>query len=165
MSGVSSWLLSIAGVVILSVMSEFVLPEGQINKYTRVIFSFVILLVIIMPLPKIFGKEFDINKYFGASDDCLQEDYLYQINIDKLSALNDGIAKKIKSEGLENVVVSINANVLAENLEIFGVFVDLCDIEYTEKFGSKDITKAKIKIREIIDGYSILKDVEVRFDE
>ena len=73
---VSAWLLSIAGVVILSVLAEFVLPEGQMNRYTKVIFSFVILLVIIMPLPKLLGKEFDISKFFGGANDTLQEDYL-----------------------------------------------------------------------------------------
>ena len=64
MGAVSAWLLSITGVILLSVLAEFVLPEGQMNKYTKVIFSFVILLVIIMPLPKLFGKDFDISKFF-----------------------------------------------------------------------------------------------------
>ena len=63
------------------------------------------------------------------------------------------------------MVVSINANILSEKLEIYGVFVDLCDIEYTKKFGSKDIAKAKLKILEIIEKQSLLKDVEVKFNE
>ena len=66
MNAVSSWLLGIACVVIMSVLAEFVLPEGQINKYIKVIFSFFILLVIIMPLPKLFGKDFNINDYFTS---------------------------------------------------------------------------------------------------
>lgn len=165
MSGISAWLLGIAGVVILSVLSELVLPEGQINKYTKVIFSFVILLVIISPLPKLFGKDFDFNKFLGAGSGQLQENYLYQLNINKLSALTQDITDEVKQQGMRNVEVSINANVLCENLEIYSIFVDLCDIEYEEKFGNKDISKAKLKIRNIIDGFSILKDVEVKFDE
>ncbi len=164
MGAISAWLLSIVGVIILSVLAEFVLPEGQINKYTKVIFSFCILLVIIMPLPKLFGKNFDLSKYFGSSTE-LQEDYLYQFNLDKLTALNEKVAKDIKEAGLEKVVVSINANILSEKLEIYGVFVDLCDIEYTKKFGSKDIAKAKLKILEIIEKQSLLKNVEVKFNE
>jgi stage III sporulation protein AF len=66
-SGVSQWLLSITGVVLLSVLAEFVLPEGQINKYTKVIFSFVVLLVVIMPLPKLFGKDIDISHFFSVA--------------------------------------------------------------------------------------------------
>lgn len=165
MNVVSSWLLSIAGVVILSVLAEFVLPEGQINKYTKVIFSFVILLVIILPLPKIFGKEFDMSKFFGDSENVLQKDYLEQVNLDKLTALSEGLNKKVIESGLNRVEISINANIFSENLEIYNIFVDLCDIEYTEKFGSKDITKAKLKIKDIVDSFSALKGVEVKFNE
>ena len=165
MNSISTWLLSIAGIVILGVIAEFVLPEGQMNKYIKVIFSFMTLLVIIMPLPRILGNEFKLNDYFKSSESVLQEDYLYQVNLDKLTALNEDISKDINSLGLKNVVVSINANILSDQLEIFGVFVDLCDIEYQEKFGSNDITTAKIKINEIINSYSILKNVEVKYNE
>ena len=161
MAGVSAWLLSIAGIVILSVLAELVLPEGQMNKYTKVIFSFIILLVIIMPLPKLFGKDFDINKFFGTSESVLQEDYLYQLNLDKLSALNEDISKDIQESGLKNVVLSINANILTDKLEILGVFVDLCDLEYAESFENKNIMNAKATIKEILSIYFSLENLEV----
>ena len=165
MSAISAWLLGIACVVILSVLAELVLPEGQINKYIKVIFSFVILLVIISPLPKLFGKDYDFNNFLSGSESQLQENYLYQLNIDKLAALTQDITDEVKEQGMNNVEISINANVLSENLEIYNVFVDLCDIEYTSDFGNKDIAKARLKIRDIIDSFSILKDVEVKFEE
>lgn len=164
MSAISSWLLSIAGVVILSVLAEFMLPEGQINKYTKVIFSFVILLVIILPLPNLIGKDFDLTKYFNSSS-SVQEDYLYQLNIDKLEELNKSISNDLAKNDLENVCVSINANVLCENLEIFGVFVDLCEYEYTQSVSNKDISKVKQKILNILGKHSILENVEVTFNE
>ena len=165
MGTVSTWLLSIAGVVILSVLAELVLPEGQMNKYTKVIFSFVILLVIIMPLPRLLGKDFDISKFLGGTQDTLQDDYLEQINLDKLTVISEGVNTKIKECGLNNVVVSINANIFSEKLEIYGILVDLREIEYTKTFGSKDITKAKAKILKIIGGYPQLKGVEVKYNE
>ena len=164
MSAISSWLLSIAGVVILSVLSELVLPEGQMNKYTKVVFSFAILLVIIMPLPKLFGKNFDISKFFGQQNE-LQEDYLYQLNLDKVTALSNDFSNRVESEGMKKVKISINANILAKKLEIFSVYVDLCDIEYTKDFGNIDITRAKMKILDIAKTFELLKDVEVRFNE
>lgn len=164
MSSVSAWLLSITCMILLSVLAEFVLPEGQINKYTKVIFSFVMLLVIIMPLPKLFGKDFNLSKYFN-NNTTLQEDYLYQLNIDKLTALNEGLYQRLEEIGLRKVEISINADVLKEKLEIHSIYVDLRDIEYMDKFGSKDITRAKMKINEVLAEYSILRDVEVKYDE
>lgn len=163
MSAVSSWLLSITGVVILSVLAEFVLPEGQINKYVKVIFAFATLLVIIMPLPNLFNKSFDIDKFFH-SESIIQEDYIYQRNIDKLDLLSKQISQQIEKEGIRHVDVSINANVFAEKLEIYGIHVDLCDIEYAENFQSKDIKTAKQKISEIISNYKELSNVEVTYD-
>ncbi|MBE7075792.1 MAG: hypothetical protein E7375_01825 [Clostridiales bacterium] len=165
MNLVSSWLLSIAGVVLLSVLSEFILPEGQMNKYTKVVFSFIILLVIIMPLPKVFGKEIDLSKYFPTEENVLQEDYLYQVNINKLNSLNEDLSKEITNAGLNKVVVSINANVLSETLEIYSIYVDLCDIEYNDSFENKNKTSAKTKIKEIVNSFSLLKDVELQFDD
>ena len=161
----TAWLLSIAGVVILSVLAEFVLPEGQMNRYTKVIFSFVILLVIIMPLPKLLGKEFDISKFFGGANDTLQEDYLEQVNLDKLNAMSESVNIQIKESGLLNVVVSINGNIFSENLEIYSILVDLRELEYATSFGSKDKTKAKAKILQIIGEFPLLKGVEVKYNE
>ncbi len=165
MSTVSSWLLSIACVVILSVLAEFILPEGQINKYIKVIFSFVIMLVIIMPLPKLFGKDINFSQLLGNYDSELQEDYLYQLNLDKVTAITDELNSKVEKEGMLNVRIRINANVLTTDLEIYGVFVDLCDIEYTAKFGSKDIVKAKLKIVDITKEFELLRNVKVEFLE
>lgn len=163
MSAVSAWLLSIAGVVIICVLAELILPDGQINKYIKVIFSFVTLFIVISPLPKLFGKEINFNKFFGQDQSLVQEDYLYQLNIDKLEALNTDITDEIKNKGLSRVKLSINANVLSEKLEILGVYVDLREIEYNANFGSKDIAKAKAVIKEIVVNH--LGEVEVKFDD
>lgn len=163
MSGISSWLLGIAGIVILAVLAELILPEGQMNKYIRVIFSFAILLVIVSPLPSLLGSDFDFSKFFGTTD--LQEDYLYQLNIDKLNALTEDLTNDIKECDLSGVQIYINANVFGETLEIFSIYVDLCDVEYGESFENKDISTAKESILSVIKNYSILTDVEVNFSD
>ena len=164
MSAVSSWLLAITGVILLSVLAEFVLPEGQINKYIKVIFSFVILLCVIMPLPKLIGKDFEFKNFFQSEID-IQDDYLYQLNIDKLTSLQTDISDKVKEAGLMNVTISINADVLSKELEIYSIHVDLRDLRFDEKFGSTDKSKAKEFIIEVIGEFSILKNVEVKFNE
>lgn len=165
MSGVSSWLLGIAGVVILSVLAELVLPDGQINKYIKVIFSFMILLVIIAPLPGLFGKEYDFNKFFGGESTELQEDFVYQNNLDKLTALTEDITSKIESAGLKNVEISINANILSEVFEVKSIYVDLSKMQYDANFENKTIDNAKQTIEKIIHNFSILEDVEVTFSQ
>ena len=164
MSIVSSWLLSIACVVLLSVLAEFILPEGQINKYIKVVFSFVILLVIILPLPKIMKKGVDLSTLLDQNIG-VQENFLEQINLDKLNIISDEISEKIKASGLENVKISINANIFSKELEIYGIYADLRDIKYADYFENKNISSAKNCILKIIKSYKNLQKLEVIFDE
>lgn len=164
MSVISSWLLSIASVVLLSVLSEFVLPEGQMNKYIKVVFSFVILLVIILPLPRIVKSEVDLSTLLEQKVG-VQENFLEQINLDKLNTISTEINKKIASSGLENINITINANIFSEKLEIYGINADLRNIKYRENFENKNISSAKKCILKIIKSYKELQDVEVIFDE
>ena len=76
-SSVSSWILSIAGIVIISVIVELILPEGSINKYIRSIFSFLVVFVIVAPLPALVGKKFDYSQIISQEEFTLQEDYLF----------------------------------------------------------------------------------------
>ena len=76
----SNWILSIAGIVCLSVIVELILPEGQMNKYIKGVFSFIIVLVIIMPIPNLLKKEYNFSEILDENVFEVDEDYLYQIN-------------------------------------------------------------------------------------
>ena len=164
MDSVSSWLLSIAGVILLSVLAEFILPDGQINKFVRIIFSFVVLLVIILPLPKIFKNNFNLSNYLSGQT-TLQSDYLEQVNLDKLNAITQETNEKIRKKGLYNVEVYISANIFAEKLEIYTITVDLRKIEYDDRVENKTIENAKAIILQVLKQDENLKDVGVRFRE
>lgn len=55
------WIISVVCVIILGVLMEIVLPKGKIAKYVKGIFSLVVILVIVSPLPKLFGKEWNLD--------------------------------------------------------------------------------------------------------
>lgn len=50
MSDISIWILSIAGVIVLSVVVDLVMPNGSTSKFIKNIFAFVIVIVIISPI-------------------------------------------------------------------------------------------------------------------
>ena len=157
----SEWLLSIAGIILLSVLCEFILPEGQINRYIRGIFAFITIFVIIAPLPKLFNKEMDFSNFLSSYDIELQEDYLYEINLSKLNALQNDIISELENRGIENVKISYSANV--ENMYIFEITADLRDMSFSEN--SMNTQKAKDEITKVIKSISIFKNVEIAYLE
>ena len=164
MSAVSSWLLSITCVILLSVLAEFVLPDGQVNKFIKVVFSFVILLVIILPLPTLIRSDFDLSNYM-EQETSLQDDFLEQVNLDKLNSLSESVNTQISNAGIKNVEVAIGGNIFAKTLEIYSIVADLRNIEYDSSFTNKNIESAKAVIIQIIRKHEALNGVEVRFRE
>ena len=126
MSDLSSWVLSIAGICILSGLIDLFLLSGQISSHIKTVFNFIIIFVIIAPIPKfIKNYQVDYSSFINTSEIELQEDYIYQLNRDKLTALENEIKNGIKNRGILNVDIAISADIFVKAMEINGIFVDL----------------------------------------
>ncbi|HIV01692.1 MAG TPA: stage III sporulation protein AF [Candidatus Caccopulliclostridium gallistercoris] len=152
----TAWILSIAGVTILSVVVDLILPSGQTAKYIKNIFAFVMILVIISPLPALIKGNFNVNDIFESEEIVLQEDYIYQVNRDKLTALEEEITSSLEEKGIKNVVVTINADIFQIEMKILEVNVDLSDLVIDENSGHIDIEKAITEVVNRLVGEEVI---------
>ena len=125
---ISGWILSIAGISTLSVLIDLFLPNGETNSHIKTVFNYVIIFVIIAPLPALIKSDFDTSSLFTETEIVLQEDYIYQLNRDKLTMLETGIEKTLHSRGLENVDVSISADIFTTVMQIETIYVDFSNL-------------------------------------
>ena len=125
---ISSWILSIAGVSLLSVLIDLFLPEGSINGYIKTVFNFAIILVIVTPVPSLLHKEFDTSLMFSNQEIVINNEYIYQLNRDKLTMLEQGIETKLEKEGLLNIDISISADIFTTQMLIESIYVDLSNL-------------------------------------
>lgn len=152
MNSISSWIMSIAGVSVLSVLVDLIMPNGQTKKYIKGIFAFIIIFVIISPLPSLINEKFSLDDMFQEEIE-LQDEYFYQINRNRISSLEAAIMDEFKKNNLYGVRVSINANIFTREMEINAVFVDLSQVVINENL-------AHIDINELIKS-SILKYINI----
>ena len=153
MNSISTWVLSVAGISIIGVLIELILPMGQTKKYVKGVFAFIVVLVIITPLPKLFGGEYRVEDIFEEDAIIIQEDFIYEINRDRLEKIENMIKVDLNEKGLNNVGVEINANIFTNNMTIDAVFIDLTNLELSENIQHKDINDIVIN--------SVLKYVNV----
>ena len=66
--GISNWILSIAGIICLSVIVELIMPEGQLNRYIKGVFSFIVVFVIVLLLTSWASPIFFVPDNSSASD-------------------------------------------------------------------------------------------------
>ena len=125
---VSAWVLSIAGVSVLSILIDLFLPNGETNSHIKTVFNYVIIFVIIAPLPSLIKSDFDTSSIFTESEIVLQEDYIYQLNRDKLTMLETSMEKELDNRGLKYVDISISADIFTTVMKIETIYVDFSSL-------------------------------------
>ncbi len=128
MSAISSWVVSIAGICLLSVLMDLIMPDGKMGSCIKSVFSYAIALVVILPLPNLFKGEFLIDDIFSETDFEIQDTYIYNVNQAKLDKWTECINEDLTEQGIHGVVVSISANIFEINMVVDAVYVDLCNV-------------------------------------
>ena len=145
MSSISNWILAVAGICILGVLIDLIMPNGQTKKYIKGVFAFFVVLIIISPLPNLLKKEFSINDIFEEDAIIIQEDFIFQINRDRLETIENMIKADLHEQGIDNVGIIINANVFVEKMKIETVFVDLSEVVINQDLEHIDINELVLK--------------------
>ena len=165
LSTLSGWILSIAGIICISVIIELILPDGQMNKYIKGILSFIIVLVIILPLPKLLKTEINLDHIFEYGDNIsVDEDYLYQMNLNKINIVKEDIENEILKHGYQNVSVYVSADIFQSQMQFKSINVDLSGLVISENAEHNDITKIKKDITKIITSYVKINEEAILYD-
>ncbi len=60
-----SWILSVVGVILLSVLTDVLLPEGQTNKYIKGVFALLLVFIIITPVVNFFKSGVSLSSFLN----------------------------------------------------------------------------------------------------
>lgn len=161
MSSISAWVLAVAGVCVMGVLVELMLPSGQTKKYVKGVFAFIVVLVVISPLPKFLGKNYTAEDIFEENAIVIQEDFVYQINRDRLEKIEEMVEEDLILEGINNVQIKINANIFTTDMKIDAVFVDLSGLVISENKQHIDIKETIVKS---ISKYISIDKKDIVFD-
>ena len=142
MSFVSAWILSIAGVVVVGVIIDLILPDGQMTKYIKGVVAIITVLVIVTPLTAISSNDVSFNI---DNNIVIDNELIYTINENKIQELNDMIEERLESSGYDNVDIIISADLYSYELQIEKVFVDLSQVVINEDLANIDKYTTDIK--------------------
>lgn len=125
----SGWIMSVVSVVVLSVLLDLFMSEGQTKKYIKGIMSIIVIAVIIAPLPNLLKKEINISEAFQNNTDYSQidtdMDYLYRLYSAQYAEKEKTIENHLKEKGIKNCAVRINIYQFDGKIELINVLVSL----------------------------------------
>ncbi len=152
MDFLSVYLLSIAGVVLLTVLIDLILPDGKMAKYVKSVMAIVVVAVIVSPVAKLTTADFDFGNVFSSTS--YQVDQAILDNITSLSKeeYERDLEKSLAKLGYEDVHISL----VVENKDgaqiIKYIYVDLCDFGISENFEHIDYyTEIKESLKKLVD--------------
>lgn len=96
------WLVGIVGIISLGLLLEILLPEGQTSKYVRGAFSLLVILVVISPIPKLLGGEYNLD-LTGVNYD-IDLDYVQQTSSQYTNIIENNVENVLKEQGINSVV-------------------------------------------------------------
>ena len=158
MSVVSSWVLSLVGVVIITAIVEIILPESNIGKYVKGILALFTIFIMISPVTSVnIGELFNSEEYEALIDD----DFLTGVNVERVNFYKTQIIEKLNKNGIDKVVINIDWETNNGVLKINNVFVNLCDMVINNNDKNIDIYN---NIKKIIISVVDVKVEDIIFD-
>lgn len=127
----SAYILSIVGIVLLGVIVDLVLVDGQVKKYVKSIFVLFVIFTLVAPLPNLINnvKKGEIN--LPTSEIEINESYLDIILKQKNTAIILSIEKAFEDDDIKGVTVSVDAEYKDNIYTINQIVIDLEKVNYS----------------------------------
>jgi hypothetical protein len=113
----TTWLLSVAGVVIIGALVEVLLSDSSVHKFIRSMYAFFILFVIAQPIPGFFRNT--INSIEAGGGIQLNQELIASINAQTAAALQRNAQAALETAGFDGVIVTVHSGKVYINA--FGV--------------------------------------------
>ena len=104
------WVITVAGISILAVLCDIILPDGQTRKYIKTVIGIIVTLVMLHPIANFVQGPLTINDYQSSdySNVQVQQSYLDMVDDKQLKSKITTAQSVLKANGLEVQVVEIN---------------------------------------------------------
>ena len=94
----------------------------------------------------------------------MDEDYIAQLNMDKLTALTESTESAIAQRGYENSIVSLEADIFSTSFKVTSASIDLSGLVITSNAQHKDIVGIREEITVLVKTLLNLSEEEVYFE-
>lgn len=144
----TGWVLQIVGVVILSVLVDIIIPEGQTSKYIKSIFSVVVILVIVSPIPKLISMEFSVEEVFKDEQvEYVDEQFLEFYKEIQTTQIINNITAMLENSDYKVKSINVETNPNKTDLELQKILIILNKKGINWENGHINITE---KVRQIV---------------
>lgn len=156
----SGYILSILGIIIAGIFIDILMPNGQINKYIKSIYSVFVVAVLLNPLIYFFNNKNEIK--FTYTNFEIDQELISYIHQEKIEEVEENIKKTLSNNGFKNIDVKINYSTDNNTLSYNSCSLNLSNLVMDEKV--QHINKYEF-IKDVVGSLTALTDEEIIIHE
>ena len=127
----SSYILSIVGIILLGVIVDLMLVDGQVKKYVKSIFVLFVIFTLVAPLPNLVNNIKSGEITIPSTEVDIDESYLDIILRQKDNATILAINKAMEDRDIEGAIISVDSSYEKNIYTINYIVVDLEEVKYS----------------------------------
>ena len=95
----STWIMSIVIIATVGVLIDVIIPEGEMDKYIKGIFSILVIFVIISPLPALLKKDWNLElESIGSDKVSVDNDFIESLKEDEYETVREELIQDLNNE-------------------------------------------------------------------
>lgn len=98
------WVVTVAGIAILSVLCDIILPEGQTRKYVKTVFGVVVTLIIVQPVVSFFSGGLN----YSTESFEVQQGYIESVENRQEKIAKEQVRSVLEANGIELTNITIS---------------------------------------------------------
>lgn len=158
----TSYISSILGAVILGIVIEVALPNGQTRKYIKGMYSIFVVFILLTPVANLVNKDFDLNELIDTTAVSVNEDYIEYITKARAEQMATYLEQKLDSEGMKNISIEVVYKETDLDISIEKIIVNIQNLVIDRK--DKHINKYNV-IKECILNSVKIEEGAISFNE
>ncbi|MBQ8431053.1 MAG: stage III sporulation protein AF [Clostridia bacterium] len=156
-----TYIISVLGLVVLSVLTEIILPAGQTAKYIKSIIAVFIVYVLVNPIVTFIKSDFDLDNYIDTSTIKVNQTLLFNLYEEQIKVKQDDLENKLKEEGYEGVEINLEFEIVEEEIIITKAIINIDNLVLTNSNGN--INKYQF-IRQTVMSNIAIKEESIVFE-
>lgn len=143
----NQWLLSVIGVVFLSILFDLIYPSGKTNKFCKGIFGIIAVGIILSPIFKI-----DLIN----TNEFVDKDLVESISKSKAEAYESNIENYLSSIGIDGASVEVKYTLSENDFMLKSIYLDVSNVVLTENLSN--INKYEVIARKVSEKFDVSVD-------
>lgn len=157
----TGYIVSLLGIVIISVLVELMLPSGETAKYIKSILAVFVIYVLVNPIITFFKSDFNLDKYVNSTNINIDETLLKDLYKEQSETRAQDLENMLYEQGYKGVKIKLIYKIVEHEIIFEKAVVNIDELVIT---GTNTNINKYDYIRQQLTSNLLIKEENIVFE-